>query len=562
MRIPGARRIVERLRGALVEMLAPLRASEDPDAPQHVARFDALEAEPWFEEEDETLRDARIERAAGASREAGDTLHLLVLDLHKALNRLQADYARDVVDGARTFQLSPPDRELVTAFMRGVNRTRALKLDHPGLETTATRIGDRLVLQNDIGTTDAHVLVVHVEGLAATVTYTDVHLPRLLFFQSLFRRWPVQWNDTLSRSDAAFEGGVYHVAAGRHEAGDRAALNRYLEFLGSRVVFLIDWNRARKRLRRLLGKKDAAALLRWAAEEEIGHMAFLRIGGEQVVFDALASLGKAPSTFGARLDDVLGRDAALEYLRFVFRVAAEALRDGRPENLVRDQIRAELLGSIVSARQTLLDYASEQAGLALEIASVLRDCLIAGRSGVERYAGAARRAKAWERHGDELVNLAREIARRSDNVDALAQLVERGDDMLDALEDAAFHLSLLAPDRLDARVLQELGELAGLAVQGTQEQIKAIECSRDLAHGAPRADVQDFLQAVHRIVTVEQRSDDAERALHGTLVAGGVDARDLFICAEIARGLESATDALAHSALELRDHMLGSVMTA
>ena len=76
--------------------------------------------------------------------------------------------------------------------MAGVNRTKGLKFDHPGLGTTATRSGDRLVIQNDIGLTEAHVLVVHLEPPKVTVTYTDVHLERLLFFQSLL--------DAVSRS--------------------------------------------------------------------------------------------------------------------------------------------------------------------------------------------------------------------------------------------------------------------------------------------------------------------------------------------------------------------------
>ncbi len=56
----------------------------------------------------------------------------------------------------------PSDRNLIKAFMRGVNQTAPLKFDHPGLGTTATHTDDKLVIQNDIGTTDAHVLVVHV----------------------------------------------------------------------------------------------------------------------------------------------------------------------------------------------------------------------------------------------------------------------------------------------------------------------------------------------------------------------------------------------------------------
>ena len=52
--------------------------------------------------------------------------------------------------------------------MAGLNRTAPLKFDHPGLATTATRAGVRLVIQNDIGMTDAHVIVLHVEGLTVS----------------------------------------------------------------------------------------------------------------------------------------------------------------------------------------------------------------------------------------------------------------------------------------------------------------------------------------------------------------------------------------------------------
>ena len=78
--------------------------------------------------------------------------------------------------------------------MAGVNATAPLKFDHPGLGTTATRAGDRLVIQNDIGTTDAHVLVLHVVGLTLTVMYTDIHAARLRFFQSLLEPMGFQWN--------------------------------------------------------------------------------------------------------------------------------------------------------------------------------------------------------------------------------------------------------------------------------------------------------------------------------------------------------------------------------
>ena len=113
-----------------------------------------------------------IDRLTSGQREAGDSLHLLVMDLHKELNRLQQRLATETIDGAQVYGVLDDDRPLIAAFMAGVNRTRELKFDHPGLGTTATRSGERLVIQNDIGTTEAHVLVVHVEGGAC---HADLH---------------------------------------------------------------------------------------------------------------------------------------------------------------------------------------------------------------------------------------------------------------------------------------------------------------------------------------------------------------------------------------------------
>ena len=100
-----------------------------------------------------------------------DSLHRLIMDLHKTLNRLAASCAEEVVAGAHAHGLGPDDRPLIEAFMHGVDSTGALKFDHPGLDTTATRSGSRLIIQNDIGVTDAHVLVISIENLVVTVTY-------------------------------------------------------------------------------------------------------------------------------------------------------------------------------------------------------------------------------------------------------------------------------------------------------------------------------------------------------------------------------------------------------
>ena len=66
---------------------------------------------------------------------------------------------------------------------------------------------------------------------------------------------------------------------GRYVAADGGAVERFLEFLGSRIVFLIDWNKARKALQTFVGKNAAIDLLTWAAEQDFGHRAFLDLGG-------------------------------------------------------------------------------------------------------------------------------------------------------------------------------------------------------------------------------------------------------------------------------------------
>jgi hypothetical protein len=128
------------------------------------------------------IEPASVARLAGLSEEAGDSLRRLAMDLHKALNHLASGCAEEIVAGAHDYGLAGHDRLAVEAFMRVVEETRCLKFDHPGLGTTATRSRPRLIIQNDIGTTDAHVIVLAIIDNAVTLTHTDVHLPRAKFW--------------------------------------------------------------------------------------------------------------------------------------------------------------------------------------------------------------------------------------------------------------------------------------------------------------------------------------------------------------------------------------------
>jgi hypothetical protein len=334
LRLPHARRIHELTVTCLEEMLAPL----EPAAAYRERLRALLRRLPVID--GDLVPDGYVAAMTGAGS-GGESAHGLVLDLHRELDRLHAELAEERIGGASVFALSDGDRALVAAFTAGVASTTALKLEHPGLGTTALRWGDTLILQNDLGTSDTHVLVMRVAGLEVTIIHTDPHLKRARFFQELLAREGVTWGETRARDPGWIDDGkLYHLCSGRYVATDRAALERFLENVGSRLVFLIDWNRARKRLRQLVDGPGAIEVLRRAVEREIGHRAFLELGGESLVQEALERAG-APRA--RRLDELLGsREAAVDFLCFVLRAAAEGVRGRRSATVVAGAIASEL----------------------------------------------------------------------------------------------------------------------------------------------------------------------------------------------------------------------------
>lgn len=559
LRVPGARAIVEQLYAVVIQMVTPL----EPDAPALLARIEAQRAAVGVVE-DHAIQGRQIQQLVQGERERGDSLHLVVMDAHKALNRLQAQIATETIGGASTYGLDTADRPLVLAFMEGLNRTAPLKFDHPGLGTTATRSDNRLIIQNDIGTTDAHVLVIHVDGLSVTLTYTDVHLQRLLFLQRRFTRREVVWDDARLRRDDDFEDGGYHLCTGRYDAPHMAALLDYLSYLGSRLVFLIDWNRARKRLKALVPKSAAIDLLDWAADNDVGHMGLLRAGGDQLIVDAVDFALRGQAMANRTLTELLGQSEATEYLRFVMSQCTQALLRSEPDSFLQDAIRAEFLSRVRSTQQGLYDVAAEHAAWIVELATAVRDAILQWRlpDAQARVRQCAVRAKEWETRADDLVNRARNVERPGDASAFFRSLLEAADDVADELEDAVFHLTLLPATASEHAAYAELRSLSQLAVQGAQEYVKMLEVARHVRRGGSREDTSEFLDAIHRIIAIERRSDAAQRDVERALAESASDCRFLYMTAEAASNLEQATDALMHCGLRMRDHVMRDVLAA
>ena len=518
-------------------------------------RLEAIAMSAPFDADDVAL--SQIAALTGVSGD-GDSLHRLVMDLHKALNGLAASHAEEVIAGAHVSALLPQDRPAVEAFMRGVDATCKLKFNHPGLATTAARASARLTIQNDIGETDAHVVVINVDDDAVTVIYTDVHLPRAKFFTGLFRDFAVAWSGLEHRSAALGEDGGFYLVTGRYSAANEDNRNAFLEALGASLVFLIDWNKARKILREWVSKTDAVQILDWAARHRVGHRGFLELGGADFVAAAVHHATPTRIGFGERLDRALGRDAAVDFLKTVLRVAAQALLQGSSVRSARDRVEAALVSHLERVDSTLLDVVIRQAGLAREIAADIAQ-FIAERQAQRNADGAALAARAQriEEKADRIALEARSEIARFDAGPTIRRLVDRIEDAIDELEQAAF-IASLTPGDMPAVLLDPLAELCATAIFGAEAAAAGTAAAAEVPEGH-RVDSEDALAAVGRLIEAEHRGDSTERAVTAKVLTGSFDLKTALAALDLARALERTTDRLAAFGHILREHVLADL---
>jgi uncharacterized protein Yka (UPF0111/DUF47 family) len=504
------------------------------------------------------IETTQVARLTGA-QEGGDSLHRLVMDLHKALNCLLAECAEEVVSGAHVFGLEQEDRPAVESFMRGVNETRALKFDHPGLDTMAMRSKGRLVIQNDIGTTDAHVVVIAVENDTVTVTYTDVHLPRANFFVGLFKKYPTQWSE-LDRHAATGLGeeSTFFLVTGRYQAASPADRDEFLAAVGASLVFLIDWNKARKLLRNYVAKDDAVRLLDWAARHRIGHRGLLELGGDDLIASAVRGAAGSRIGFGERLDEALGRAAAIEFLKSTLRQSVEALRAGQSVRIARERIEAELVRHLERVDSAALSIVLRQVGLANDLAGAISGHVDALRARQPADAKRlAERAAHIEQKADRIAIEARQEATHLNVRPEIAALIDRAEEAVDELEQAAF-IASLAPKEIGAHLLSSLSKLATTALAATEAAASGLAAAIQVPEGH-RADSEDALAAVTRLIDAEHAADDQERAITALVFGGDFDLPTSLSMLELARAIERATDRFAGFGHLLRQHIMADL---
>lgn len=554
--VPSAGRLRRMLFDDLAAMLRPLRVAQGESGALtllYSGRLRALSTRlaSWS---DDALPIGDVDVLTRPADDE-DTVHQLVMDLHRELNHLQASIARESIDGAKAYGLADGDRALVRAFMAGLNETAPLKGDHPGLGTTATRSDTRLSIQNDLGTTDAHVIVINVSGFVATIIYTDIHRRRAEFFRSLLAPWNVVWQEGTAPSGADYE-----MSIGVYGAPDAATLGRYLSHVGSRLVFLIDWNKARKRLSRFLKRSDAVAVLKWAADNNVGHRAFLEAGENALVAAALERSAGGQLRYGMRLDEIVGAEPARAFFQSALRIASEGVRAGRSRRLIVDEIEAELLSHIDTSERATLVIAAEHAALLGSLSDRVRRALLRSR-GRNAHAEAERTAalaKGVETRADELVRRSQGVRDRSGKT-TLGPLLSEADLAVDALEQAAFLLTLV-PSATMADTVSALAPLADLVSLSTREYVRCIECARELPREPVRSDVETLLVAVDRLQQIEHDADSVQRTAEAELVRLCRDFRELHVLSSMVDALEDAADSMGRCGLLVRDYAMHGVL--
>ena len=106
---PGAKMLVAGISDDLSAMLAPLQIADEEATKPLTGRLAAIAgAIPSAEDDELAVRD--IEAMTSARRGGTDSVHLFIMDAHKALNQLAARIAVETIDGAHVHHVEKEDR--------------------------------------------------------------------------------------------------------------------------------------------------------------------------------------------------------------------------------------------------------------------------------------------------------------------------------------------------------------------------------------------------------------------------------------------------------------------
>ena len=252
----------------------------------------------------------------------------------------------------------------------------------------------------------------------------------------------------------------------------------------------------------------------------------------------------------------MGESQTREFLIEALALSNQSMQQRQPLPLIADAVRLLLL-RCSRRHHDEFDLLSEHAAFCHALAEGIRDAVAHGH---ERDAKAAakfaERAKTWERQADLQVIKSRTLAENRPNWLPFVRLIERADDVADALEEAAFLLSLIAESERQAwhrDVKDPIRKLADAALTATQDHIKALSIAKGLGEASSAEDQEEFIATSWRVLNAERQCDMLLRDVRRALAKHVDDAAMPCLSTDVAAAIELATDALLATTYGLRD---------
>ena len=177
---------------------------------------------------DDIVEDAVLAALTSARRDGPDSDHLLIMDLHRAINRLAAETAAETVDGARAHGPATTRSPLRQGLHARPQSHPPSRVRPPGPRNYRRPTG-RAAHDPERHRRPPTLTCwcIHVEGLSVAVTYTDVHRRRATLLHGAVRE-PGRRLDAAGRAARRRPGGRRRLLPGHRavRGGGRGGAGR------------------------------------------------------------------------------------------------------------------------------------------------------------------------------------------------------------------------------------------------------------------------------------------------------------------------------------------------
>jgi len=304
-------------------------------------------------------------------------------------------------------------------------------------------------------------------------------------------------------------------------------------------------------------------LLRWAADNNVGHRGFLEAGDVALVETAFERAVPLQTRFGVRLDELLGAEPARLFLMFVLRATSWGFSTGQSLRLIEDKVEAELLRYLETPERHVLAGIAQHATIIVALAERVRQ-EFARRKSPDALEGdethAPELARAWTARADAMLREERRLMDVRDDGHDLRPLLAEASDAASALEETIFMLPLVPPTT-DAALLSLLEALADQVGATAREYVRCLEEAQDLSRASDRVDVDSFLVTIDRLAALGRDTAGARRTLTERLLRGSSDCREFYAVTTMGERFERVASTLSRCGSIVRDQVLRTRLT-